>query len=58
MLSTITKVMGSTSHAMVAIDLAYRDNLLKVLVQVLSEHFDLDVPDLPVEQLLSTDSEP
>jgi len=56
--SAISKVMGSTSHAMVAIDLAYRDNLLKVLVQVLSEHFDLDVPDLPVEQLLSTDSEP
>jgi len=56
--SAISKVMGSTSHAMVAIDLAYRDNLLKVLVEVLSEHFDLEVPDLPVEQLLSIDGEP
>jgi small GTP-binding protein len=55
--SAISKVMGSTSHAMVAIDLAYRNNLLKILVEVLSEHFDLDVPDLPVEQLLSIDSE-
>jgi small GTP-binding protein len=50
--SAISKVMGETSHAMVAIDLAYRDDLLEVVVQVLSEYFELDVPDLPVEQLL------
>ena len=55
--SAISKVMGSTSHAMVAIDLAYRDDLLEVLVEVLSEHFDLDVPDLPVEQLLCIENE-
>jgi small GTP-binding protein len=56
--SAISKVMGTTSHAMVAIDLAYRDDLLEVLVKVLSEHFDLDVPDLPVEQLLCIENEP
>jgi len=50
--SAITKVMGSTAHAMVAIDIAYRDDLLEVLVQVLSDHFALGVPDIPVEQLL------
>jgi len=55
--SAISKVMGIASHAMVAIDLAYRDDLLEVLVQVLSEHFELDVPDLPVEQLLCIESE-
>ena len=55
--SAISKVMGTTSHAMVAIDLAYRDDLLEVLIQVLSEHFDLDVPDLPVEQLLCIENE-
>jgi len=55
--SAITKVMGSTSHAMVAIDLAYRDGLLEVLVQVLSEYFDLKVPDMPVEQLLCIENE-
>ena len=55
--SAISKVMGTTSHAMVAIDLAYRDDLLEVLIQVLSEHFDFDVPDLPVEQLLCIENE-
>ena len=55
--SAISKVMGSISHAMVAIDLAYRDDLLRVLVDVLSEFFEIDVPDLPVEQLLSIESE-
>lgn len=55
--SAIGKVMGSTSQAMVAIDLAYRDDLLRVLVEVLSEYFELDVPDLPVEQLLCIEGE-
>ena len=55
--SAISKVMGSTSHSMVAIDLAYRDDLLRVLVEVLSEYFELDVPDLPVEELLYIEGE-
>jgi small GTP-binding protein len=55
--TAISKVMGTTSHAMVAIDLAYRDDLLRVLVDVLSEYFELDVPDLPVDQLLCIESE-
>jgi len=55
--TAITKVMGYTSYAMVAIDLAYRDVLLEILVQVLSKHFDLKIPKLPVEQLLSIDNE-
>ncbi|MHA2026158.1 MAG: ADP-ribosylation factor-like protein [Candidatus Thorarchaeota archaeon] len=55
--SAISKVMGSSSHAMVAIDLAYRDDLLRILVDVLSEYFELEVPDLPVEQLLCIEGE-
>jgi small GTP-binding protein len=55
--SAISKVMGCASHAMVAIDLAFRDDLLQVLVEVLSEHFELDVPNLPVEQLLCIENE-
>jgi len=55
--SAISKVMGSNSHAMVAIDLAYRDDLLRVLVDVLSEYFELDVPDMPLEQLLCIENE-
>jgi small GTP-binding protein len=56
--SAISKVMGLDSHAMVAIDLAYRNNLLQILVKALSDYFDLDVPDLPVEQLLCIEGEP
>jgi small GTP-binding protein len=55
--SAISKVLGTTSHAMVAIDLAYRDDLLEVLVQVLSEFFDLEVPDMPIDQLLCIENE-
>jgi small GTP-binding protein len=55
--SAISKVMGSDSHAMVAIDLSFRDDLLKILVDVLSEYFELEVPDLPVEQLLCIEGE-
>ena len=56
--SAISKVMGLDSHAMVAIDLAYRNILLQILVKALSDYFDLDVPDLPVEQLLCIEGEP
>lgn len=55
--TAISKVMGSTSHAMVAIDIAYRDDLLRVLVDVLSNFFEIDVPDLPLEQLLCIEGE-
>jgi hypothetical protein len=55
--SAISKVMGMDSHAMVAIDLAYRNDLLHILVKALSDYFDLEVPDLPVEQLLCIEGE-
>ena len=55
--SAISKVMGMSSHAMVAIDLAYRNDLLQILVNALSDYFDLDVPDIPAEQLLCIEGE-
>ncbi|MHA2351743.1 MAG: ADP-ribosylation factor-like protein [Candidatus Thorarchaeota archaeon] len=55
--SAISKVMGFDSHAMVAIDIAYRNDLLQILVNALSDYFDLDVPNLPVEQLLCIENE-
>jgi small GTP-binding protein len=56
--SAISKVMGLDSHAMVAIDLAYRNDLLQILVKTLSDYFNLDIPDLPVEQLLCIEGKP
>ncbi len=55
--SAISKVMGSTSHPMVAIDSSYRTNLLGVLVGALSEYFVLEVPNMPIEQLLRIEGE-
>lgn len=55
--SAISKVMGFDSYAMVAIDLAYRNNLLQILVKALSDYFNLDVRDRPIEQLLCIEGE-
>lgn len=55
--SAISKVMGLDSHAMVAIDLAYRNNLLQILLNALSDYFDLAIPDIPVERLLCIEGE-
>ncbi|MGD9395978.1 MAG: ADP-ribosylation factor-like protein [Candidatus Thorarchaeota archaeon] len=55
--TAISKVIGSDSYAMVAIDLAYRENLLQILVKALSDYFDVDIPDIPAEQLLCIEGE-
>jgi len=55
--TAISKVMGSDSYAMVAIDLAYRNDLLRILVKALSDYFDVDIPDIPVEQILCIEGE-
>ena len=54
--SAITKVLGSPSHPMVAIDSSYRTNLLGILVGALSEYFVLEVPNMPIEKLLSIEN--
>jgi len=55
--TAISKVMGLDSYAMVAIDLAYRNDLLQILVKALSDYFDVDIPDIPVEQILCIEGE-
>ncbi len=51
--SAISKVMGVDARSMIAIDLAYRNNLLNALICVLCEHFKLGVPDIPPDELLT-----
>lgn len=50
--SAIGKVMGVDVQSLVAVDLAYRVNLLKSLVHLLCEHFGLEVPDISPDALL------
>jgi len=51
--SAISKVMGVEVRSMVAVDLTFRSNLLGSLTEVLCNHFDLEVPQIPPEELLS-----
>ena len=50
--SAISKVMGVDAQSMVAVDLAYRNNLLNTLTFVLCDHFNLEVPDVLPDELL------
>ncbi|MHA1638502.1 MAG: ADP-ribosylation factor-like protein [Candidatus Thorarchaeota archaeon] len=50
--SIISRMIGADTHPMVAIDLAYRDDFLKVLLDAAAEHVNLAIPDLPTEELL------
>jgi ADP-ribosylation factor-like protein 1 len=50
--SAISKIMGVDARSMVAVDLAYRNQLLDTLVCVLCEHFHLDIPDVLPDDLL------
>jgi len=51
--SAISKVLGVEARSMVAVDLAFRTNLLSALTKVLCNHFDLEIPDVLPEDLLS-----
>lgn len=51
--SAISKVMGVDVRSMVAVDLAYRNNLLNTLTCVLCDHFKLEVPDILPDDLLT-----
>jgi len=50
--TAISKIMGIDAKSMVAVDLAYRNNLLNTLTFVLCIHFELDVPDVFPDDLL------
>jgi small GTP-binding protein len=52
--SAIGKVMGVDAYHMVAIDLAYREQLLDLLVQILCRQFEIPVPDTPLSEILSS----
>jgi small GTP-binding protein len=51
--SAISKVMSVDARSMVAVDLAYRNNLLSTLTYVLCNHFGLEVPDVLPDDLLT-----
>ena len=51
--SAIGQVIGAPVYAMVAIDLAHRQELLLLLLKHICTKFDIPVPDGPIEEVLS-----
>jgi len=50
--SIIERIIGAETYPMVAIDLAYRDDILKILLDTAAKHVKVHIPDLPAEELL------
>jgi small GTP-binding protein len=50
--SIIEKLVGAETHPMIAIDLSYRNKLLKVLLDIVSKYAKLVVPDASPDEVL------
>ena len=50
--SIIERIIGAETHPLVAIDLAYRDDILKILLDTAAKHVNIAVPDVAPESLL------
>jgi small GTP-binding protein len=50
--SIIEKLIGAETHAMIAIDISYREKLLKVLLDIVSKYANLVVPDASPDEVL------
>jgi len=55
--SAIGKVLGVASESMIAVDLAYRNNLLTYLVEIFCNYFGVSIPDLLADDILLFASE-
>jgi small GTP-binding protein len=50
--SIIERLIGAETHPLVAVDLSYRDDILKILLDTAARHVNVQVPDVPPEELL------
>ncbi|MFW9908610.1 MAG: ADP-ribosylation factor-like protein [Candidatus Thorarchaeota archaeon] len=50
--SIIERIVGAETHPMVAVDLAYRDDILRILLNTAAKHVNVAVPDVPADELL------
>ncbi|UCE11326.1 MAG: GTP-binding protein [Candidatus Thorarchaeota archaeon] len=50
--SIIEKIIGAETHPLVAIDLAYRDDFMRILLNTAAKHVNVQIPDIPVDELL------
>lgn len=50
--SIIERIIGAETHPLIAVDLAYRNEILKLLLDTAAKHVNIPVPNLPVDDLL------
>lgn len=50
--SIIERIIGVETYPMVAIDLAYRNDILEILLKTAADHVNVTIPDLPADELL------
>lgn len=50
--SIIEKMIGVETHPLVAIDITYRDDMLKILLDTAARLVNVRVPDVPPDELL------
>jgi small GTP-binding protein len=50
--SIIERIIGAETHPLVAIDLTYRNEILKLLLDTVAKHVNIPVPDMPADNLL------
>jgi len=50
--SIIERIIGVKTYPMVAVDIAYRDEILEILLNTAASHVNIPVPDLPADELL------
>jgi small GTP-binding protein len=50
--SIIERIIGAETHPLIAVDLAYRNEILKLLLDTAAKHVNIPIPDLPTDDLL------
>jgi small GTP-binding protein len=50
--SIIERIIGAETYPLVAIDMAYRNDILKLLLDTAAKHVNIPVPNLPADELL------
>ena len=50
--SIIERIVGAETHPLVAIDLTYRNDILKLLLDTAAKHVNIPIPNLPADDIL------
>ncbi|MGY5871647.1 MAG: ADP-ribosylation factor-like protein [Candidatus Thorarchaeota archaeon] len=50
--SIIERIIGAETYPLVAIDLTFRNEILKLLLDTVAKHVNIPIPDLPADDLL------